>query len=215
MIHSPMGFRTVPGERPVPDRARSHRSVTAGAAGGKLDMRAMNLADLAAECSGIRLGAYDRQIIVCWPGGNRQPSRINRQVSAPCCQSHVASTREPVGRLLIPLSTALTVFRSRTKSPSLERDNMITSYSEMVSLALIDEKTRSDPDPGGGLSMGTGPYHNPVKPPRATSHRSSPLAMLLMLSSAENSVWHVAECVKYFTVAPAFGWLIVALGALK
>jgi hypothetical protein len=31
--------------------------------GRKQDMRAMNLADLAAECSGIALGAYDRRII--------------------------------------------------------------------------------------------------------------------------------------------------------
>jgi hypothetical protein len=31
--------------------------------GRKQDQRTMNLADLAAECSGIRLGAYDRRII--------------------------------------------------------------------------------------------------------------------------------------------------------
>jgi hypothetical protein len=31
--------------------------------GRKQDMRAMNLADLGAECSGLQLGAYDRRII--------------------------------------------------------------------------------------------------------------------------------------------------------
>jgi hypothetical protein len=42
--------------------------------GRKLDQRAMNLADLAAECSGIRLGAYDKRIIE-WLA-NYEPSTV-------------------------------------------------------------------------------------------------------------------------------------------
>jgi hypothetical protein len=42
--------------------------------GRKLDQRAMNLADLAAECSGIQLGAHDRRIIE-WLAG-WEPSTV-------------------------------------------------------------------------------------------------------------------------------------------